>query len=366
MNKINSKIQDQINKLIELQDYESRNDFDTREGKICANIKVYDWLDEGDVIAYIDKEYPGADKTQILDEFNDDRLNSIHSHTCEMEVSNLKEKYEGNADVSNFYALFKTYHQSNNTEGRSKEFYIELYPKNKYYIETYWDKAKEFKTIEEFKKHILKQDAWGYNEFFTRDKIDKFECWQYGRSGGWFSICSEDEVDFSRIIGDNFGYWLEDMAAIDSDKEFNLRLSEVGEDKKDLLKRIKEAIKNAEEKIEAIKQIVVDIEYSKKYFKESLLVELHHEIDEFIAENSVELKSNCTIEVADDRVKTSLGVSVNLKEFTENLAYFAPQFKAMKEGEEIKINKKVGNYIVERAKKIEGGDVIIKAGVSQI
>jgi len=71
MNTINNTIKEKINRLIELQDYEARKEFDTREGKICANIKVYDWIDEGDVIAYIDKEYPRADRGAILEEFNE-------------------------------------------------------------------------------------------------------------------------------------------------------------------------------------------------------------------------------------------------------------------------------------------------------
>jgi len=202
---------------------------------------------------------------------------------------------------------------------------------------------------------------WGYKEFVLRSKIDKFECWQYGRSGGWFSVCNESEVDFSDIIYYNYGYWLEDLVNIDNDKEFNAAITEEGEDKKSLLKRIKDTIKNAEDKIDAIKEIVANIEEGKKYFKESLLSELHYEIDTFIEETNTELKSNCTIEVTNDKVKTSLGVSVKLEDFMENLVLYVPQFKAMVEGEEIKINKQVGNYQVERAKKIEG-DIIIKAG----
>jgi len=361
MNTINNTIQEKINRLIELQDYKAIDDFDTREGKICANIKVYDWLDEDDVIAYIDKEYPRADRGAILEEFNEYRLNSIHSHTCENEVSYLKEKYEGNVDISDYGKIFQVYHQSHNVEGRGKEFYIELYPKKKYYIETYWDKVKEFKTLEEFKKHLIEIDSWGYNEYIHRGKIDKFECWQYGRSGGWFSICSEDEVNFSDIIYYNYGYWLTDLVNIDNDKEFNAAITEEGEDKKSLLKRINETIKNAEDKIDAIKEIVANIEEGKKYFKDSLLSELHYEIDTFIEETNTELKSNCTIEVTNDKVKTSLGVSVKLEEFRDNLVLYVPQFKAMVEGEEIKIHKQVGNYQIERAKKIEG-DIIIKAG----
>lgn len=361
MNTINNTIKEKINRLIELQDYEARKEFDTRGGKICANIKVYDWIDEGDVIAYIDKEYPRADRGAILEEFNENRLNSIHSHTCENEVRYLKDKYEGDVDILNFEAIFRVWGKANNTEGRAKDFYLDLHTKDKYYIETYWEQAINFSNFEEFKKHIIKGDEWGYKEFVLRSKIDKFECWQYGRSGGWFSVCNESEVDFSDIIYYNYGYWLEDLVNIDNDKEFNAAITEEGEDKKSLLKRIKDTIKNAEDKIDAIKEIVANIEEGKKYFKESLLSELHYEIDTFIEETNTELKSNCTIEVTNDKVKTSLGVSVKLEEFIENLVLYVPQFKAMVEGEEIKINKQVGNYQVERAKKIEG-DIIIKAG----
>lgn len=362
MNKINTQIKEAVSRLIELQDYEARSEFDTREGSICANIKVYEWLGEDDVIAYIDKKYPGADREAILEEFNENRLDSIHNHTCENKVNYLKEKYEDNVDISNFEAIFRVWGKANNTEGRTKEFYLDLQTKDKYYIETYWDKALKFSSFKEFKKHIINGDKWGYNEFVLRAKIDKLECWQYGRSGGWLSVCRESEVDFSDIISYDYGYWLEELASIDNDKEFNASIIEEGEDKKSLLKRIKNTIKNAEDKIDAIKEIVANIEDGRKYFKESLLRELQYEIDEFVSEAGAIFTSNCTIEEVDNKIKTSKGVSVDAKEFRENLALYVPQFKTMAEGEEIKINKQVGDYQVERAKKIEGGDVIIKAG----
>lgn len=360
MNKINETLKNLVGELIELQEYEAKNDFDTREGKICADIKVYDWFDEDDVINYIDKEHSNFDKEDILQEFNEDRLNSIHNHTCENELSFLKEKYEDNCDVSDFNKIFRVWHRANNTENRDINFYLELYPKDKYYTQQYWSKAKEFKTFKAWEKFIIKNNLKDYTEWLKRSKIDKFECYQYGRSGGWLSICDTNEIDYSDVIYNNFGYWLGDLTSIDNDKEFNLRLKEEGENKKDLIANIRLVLKDAKEKIEAITQIIEDIEEEKKHFKSSLIEQLHSEINEYIFENPAQ--TNCTIKIDNDVIKTSLGVIVSKEEFQINLKDLLPQFKAMvAEGETIQIKRKVGNYFVERATKI-ADDIIIKAG----
>ena len=100
-----------------------------------------------------------------------------------------------------------------------------------------------------------------------------------------------------------------------------------------------------------------------QHFKDCLLNELENEIYIFISEELEDtiLNSNCTIEVQDNLIKTSKGVSVQLEEFKTNLAQLKPKFQAMKEGEVLKIGVKVGKYFVERATKTKE-DIIVKAG----
>ena len=194
-----------------------------------------------------------------------------------------------------------------------------------------------------------------------RSKIDKIECWQYVRSGGWFSICNTDELDFSDIIYYNFGYWLEDLAKIDNNKDFNFRIKEEGENKKDLLFNINKVIRDAEKKIEAVQYIVNQIENSTKYFKDCLVNELEREIDIFIEDYLLPIKANCTIQIQDNLIKTSKGVTVDEQEFITRLNELKPKFKTMENGSTFEIKLKVGKYFVERATKTED-DVIIKAG----
>lgn len=361
MNKINKQLQNAVNRLIELQDYNVKNDFNTREGKICANIKVYEYVGEYDIKKYIDDNQLQAYETQILDEFDEDRLNSIHEHVCEYETNYLKEKYEQNVDVLNFDKVFQIWHRVHNTENRNKDFYLNLYPQDKFYINEYWSEAKEFTSYKKWCNYVIKKSKSEYTDFSMRSKIDKIECWQYGRSGGWFSICDTDELDFSDIIYYNFGYWLEDLAKIDNNKDFNFRIKEEGENKKDLLFNINKVIRDAEKKIEAVQYIVNQIENSTKYFKDCLVNELEREIDIFIEDYLLPIKANCTIQIQDNLIKTSKGVTVDEQEFITRLNELKPKFKTMENGSTFEIKLKVGKYFVERATKTED-DVIIKAG----
>lgn len=363
ISKINEKIYSLFSTLEDLQ--ENNTDFETREGKIVANIKVYEWIDEDDVLKEVERLNLNEDaRQQVIEEFNENRLNSIHSHTCEDQVSYLKEKYETNCDISDFDKIFRVYNCANNTEGKNIEYYLEN-TKNEYYLKYYWEKAKKHKTLTSFKNSIIKANKEEYKEYVLRSKINKFECWQYGRSGGYFSICDKDEANF-KCFGNDFPYWImeELRKAYNSDdnKLFNETLNEADINKSTIVMELQNIIKGHEEKIEAIETIINKIEADKKYFRENLLSQLSHEISEFIEELNLAPLSNCTVTIEDNLIKTSKGVTVSLMEFKQNLNELMPKFNAMKTiNEVLKIGKKVGNYFVERAIKVEN-DIIIKAG----
>ena len=154
ISKINEKIYSLFSTLEDLQ--ENNTDFETREGKIVANIKVYEWIDEDDVLKEVERLNLNEDaRQQVIEEFNENRLYSIHSHTCEDQVSYLKEKYETNCDISDFDKIFRVYNCANNTEGKNIEYYLEN-TKNEYYLKYYWEKAKKHKTLTSFKNSIIK------------------------------------------------------------------------------------------------------------------------------------------------------------------------------------------------------------------
>jgi hypothetical protein len=366
ISKINEKIFNLVSEIAELQD--QQHDFDTREGKICANIKVYDWIDSDDVLTVCDLlNVSKKQRKHIIKEFNDDRLNNIYNHVCENEVRHLKDMYEGNCDISNFEAIFSTWRRSNNTDNITKEFYMENYKKDSYYINEYWDQCKAFKTSEEWKTFILKGREIEFKEYQKRNLIDKFECWQYGRSGGWFSICDEDEA-VCTILDDNYDGWIfqsmEEAYNANDNTKFNEVINEylnTGEIKKDFLNNLKMYLSDYNEKINAITQIIEDIEGSKTGFKNCVIEELNYEVNEYLSNEFSTSKTNVTIKIEDEKIKTSLGVTIDETEFKNAFKLLLPKFKVMQKKEVLDIKTKVGNYFVEYAKKTKN-DIIIKAG----
>lgn len=360
LSKINAEIKSILNSINEYSELDLNNEFDTRDGYIVANIKVYDWLKDDDVLKVIENNQLENYKTEILEEFDDNRLSNIYNHVCETEVSYLKEKYEQNIDISNFKKIFSVYNfakRFDTLEDVAKENKID------YYLENYFKIAKRFKTFKNFCNFIKRKNVNEYNEFLKRDSIN-FDCWQFGRSGGWFSICKVSELE-NDYLGDYIGCYAWELLNEDNNKDFNEKLNNYclnyKESKIQFLSRAKANLKEIEAKFNNVKQIIIDIEESKKYFKDSLIHELEHEINEFIAEELKIQKPNVSIIIENDKVKTSLGVSVPTNEFKANLIEVLQELKANKDVENLPIKRNVGNYFVEYAQKIEN-DYLIKAG----
>jgi hypothetical protein len=367
ISKINEKIYSLVSDIYFLDD--ATHDFNTREGKICANIRVSGWIDEDDVLKICeDKNLSKKQTKKVLKEFNEDRLNNVYNHVCEDGVRNLKEQYEGNCDLSDYNKIFKVWQYSNNKENNNKEYFLEseYYKNQKYYINQYFDAAKKFKTQKSWNAHIIKNNEIEFKEFSKRAQIDKFEVWQYGRSGGWLSICDEDEAQ-SNILEDNYSYYiydeLKDCYNDDNNQAFNNVLNDYlsRETKNDFIKNLETLLNQQNEKTEAIEQIIEDIEGQTKYFKENLLNELDYEIGEFVSTEFSVNKTNVKISIVEDKVKTSLGVTVDKEEFINAFTLALPKINKLERKEKLSIKKQVGNYFVEYAKKTKN-DIIIKAG----
>jgi hypothetical protein len=357
ISKINEQIYQLVKKADELINYQDNHDFNTRENMIVANIKVYSWIDDDDVKAICEKLNLSKKRTKkVLKEFDENRLISIHNHVCEMEVNYLKEQYEDEVDLTNYSKVFNTWHR---TQSITKERCLEVFPKDTFYTNKYWNLCLKFKTFKAFEKYIIKTDGECYQQWLKRSKIDKFDCWQYGRSGGWFSICNVDELSFELYdLSSNFIYNILDAYKNDDNDSFNEAINYEDLSKRDLIKTLKDFIKTCEDKIDAIQSIIDDIEASTKYFKDVLVGELARDIEEFLSEYN---DSNVTIRIENDKVKTSLGVSVPLEDFKFAFNLFSAEFETLKKKEKIDINKKVGNYFVQFATR-KKDDVLIKAG----
>lgn len=361
LSKINEEIKSVLSSINEFSETEVNQRFDTREKHIVASIKVYEWLDEDHVKQVIKNNNLQAYEADILEEFNENRLNNIHAHVCECEVSYLKEKYENNVDIADFKSIFSVYNYSKRFE--TLEDAKKENPKNKYYLEKYFNTAKRFKTFKNFQNFIKKKNESEYLEFCKRENIN-FDCWQFGRSGGWFSICKVSELE-SDFLGDYVGCYAWQLLNEDNNKDFNEKLNEHcfehKETKAQFLSRIKNVLKEIQSKFDSVEQIIQDVQDGTKSFSNSLLNQLEHEINEFVNEDLTSQKTNASIVLDGEIIKTSLGVSVQADEFKTNLIEVLKELNQNKEIERLPINRKVENYFVEYAQKIEN-DYLIKAG----
>jgi len=361
MNKTNEKILALIRRGDEIADYEARGDFNIREGKICANIRVSGWIDADDVFEIEKKNNWGHLSAEIEEEFGEDRLGGIYDHACEEGVRNLKEKYEDNCDLDKFDKVLAMWYSSHNDYGKTKEDYLESV-NNSYYVNMYWDDSLKCESYDKWAKQVKAMD--GYAEWEKRSRIDNFECWQYGRSGGWLSLCDKNELETGyNPIEDNYGWHLIcNLKDAKTDKEFNAAFVEHGVTKKEFIGTSKMLIADFDNKVAALTEIVEDIEKQCKNFKDDVLYRLEEEMREFVS-SCGPMEQNATVSIDGELVKTSLGASVPKEEFMDAWVQLQPILAKLTET--TKIGKRVGNYVVERAERV-GDDVIIKAGCHKI
>lgn len=336
MSKINDQIISLSRAIDEINDYEASNDFDIRERHIVANIRVRDWLDEDDVLNYVkDRNLTQAEIEDLLSEFNDSRLDSITSHTGEWEIRYAKEMLEDRVHINNLDERAFDY----------ARFLRGEKPKNDYYVKQFelFSKRKN-NSYKQYKAFIQRTNKFDYEE---ANRLDSFtpEVWQYGRSGGWLSVCKADELENSYLEWEGI-------------TEENIDEILEGCDKRAVLKEMKESIAGWEFTFASIKHYVDLFEDNAKHFIECVRENMKSEIDEYLDGN---LKTNCTIKIIKEFVRTSLGVTVPLKEFMDSYSELMNELNNHKPGEKFEFNRKVGNYTVENV-TIDEDDVIIKAG----
>lgn len=377
MYKSNEKLISLCERAQEIMDYDLNDDFNTRGSSwgnnehIVANIKVYDWLDETDVLKLIPEGTSDKRKKKILKEFNEERLNNIYSHVCEWEVECLKEQYEKNVDIDDPYYNLNLYRLFYGSDFKSwpiklnKEKRKDGTERTWYNLYSY--KYKEFEafskrknnTPEDFWKQYKKQHKWEIEEWNRRAAIN-FDCWQFGRSGGWFSVCKANTLDFSDPDYFITNITEEILNTKDiTDYQINQIIWQEDFTKKELVLALQEFVTDAEKKIETVKYYVNKIEEAKKHFKETLLDRLNEEIQEFISTQKP-TEANTTFKVEDKKAKSSLGVTVPLEEFKQA---YKGLLKVLKENNSKKVpyKVKVGSYTTEKAIRTKK-DILVKAG----
>lgn len=77
ISKINENVFKAFAELNEFAETDHISDFNTREKSICANIKVYDWLDKDNVVNLIEKNNWQRHSEQILEEFKTNLLSLL-------------------------------------------------------------------------------------------------------------------------------------------------------------------------------------------------------------------------------------------------------------------------------------------------
>lgn len=279
LSKINLSIQELIKTCLELDSIES---FNTRDKYIVAKIKFYNWLNEEDVETICEKLLLDVNTIlQIKDKFNEKFLYDFYIHQSSSELEYLKEVYEDNIDIENYGKILSLWNKCQCfTDTNSC---IEKYPDYKYYINYYWKKVKRYKSNKSWKKYVKKLED--YQEWLNRSYIDQFEVWQYGRCGGWLSICKESELEFTYLY-DNYYYYDFNLLLEETDNDkFNSIFNKLEEDKYKFLSDLKSEYSYHLKKIQAIKSIIDNIESMVKNYKTTLLDLLEDEIQIFLNPN---------------------------------------------------------------------------------
>lgn len=279
LSKINSSIKELIKTCLDLDSIES---FNTRDKYIVAKIKFYNWLNEEDVETICEKLLLDVNTIlEIKDKFNEKFLYDFYINQSSFEIEYLKEVYEDNVDIENYGKILSLWNKCQCfTDTNSC---IEKYPDYKYYINYYWKKVKRYKSNKSWKKYVHKLES--YQEWLNRRYIDKFEVWQFGRCGGWLSICKESELEFTYLDDSYYHYYIDLLLEETDNDKFNSIFNKLEEDKYKFLSNLKSEYNYHLEKIQAIKSIIDNIESMVKNYKTTLLDLLENEIQIFLNPN---------------------------------------------------------------------------------
>jgi len=364
LSKINLEILGLVKEITDIELYSADKDFSTRgsDNYIVSNIKVSDWLEDTDVVNELNKLELHDHKDIILEEFTDERLRGIEEHTREWEIDYQKEKLEDLVHLENYFERARAY----NLVKFLKITDTQLLPKElKFYAEHYSNEFNEFhkrkhNSYKDYLKYLKNKDKRGFEELSNLLNIER-EVWQFGRSGGWLSICKASELEDSE-----FDYDLTMLNDETTNLEFNNTLNYeldahyTYKAKRSLINELKEFIKDWQDKKESIEYINDLIQEDLGYYKDALIDRLNTEIQEFVEDLDISV-SNVKVSISGDKVKTTLGISVDKDEFEIKFNNIAPHLIGLEVGEMYKINKRVGNYLVEFAIAVKD-DVLIKAG----
>ena len=279
-----------------------------REGNIVGNGRVPYWLDSCDVDRICKRlELTPRQTIAIAEEFDEDRLNGIYDHCCEME-SNWYVDWRGGCAYTDHYKVATTYRswlRFNSAECESCEVYYNEHRKRNGTVSytvvgsmDYYHK----KFIEYREQGHTFQSLW--NEF---QKEHKEEIKMLGHLqllgldtkhilGGKYPVIAKtsvidladsDEVnDFIGTVDDR----------LDTNKEFFKNIKEnvwsyyhTFDSVKDIIEFVDSKTQEMREMREAVEFVVEYIDDVRKGFKSTLTEQLEHEISEFICnEHSVE------------------------------------------------------------------------------
>jgi hypothetical protein len=350
ISKANEKFYSLLQKAVEIND-DPLQDYDTREGYICANIKVYEWLNSSDVEEHVKTLNLTPDEIELInEEFDEERLNSIYYHTCEMEVEYIKD-FIGGCAHTNFNKAKRAFNYAKN----ETSWPIEL----KFYFTQYAKQFEQYNTIADFIKYLESEHAQEYAEFYHLQNLDEKNVWQFGRSGGWLSVAKKEELENFCQDAANLYWYLEKAYNADDNTEFNRILMEhayrpinVADAREELTKNIQSDIESFEEKKAAIDWIINYIEEGKKYFKDTLTDRLTYEIDDFVNQYfDIEIQIqkylsgkrdaiNFIKEIEGEKIVTNFGAKVLIKDAVKFI-------QAIKNKVNV-IGQKIGPYTINK------------------
>jgi len=342
-----------------------------RDGYLVGNGRVYQWINEDDVMKMCTElALTGRQTIAVRGEFDNDRLNSIWGHCCEMESDAYADwmggcAYDDYRERARLYGRYLRLQEESCTvcelesEGRTH------LGKVSYYSRMAWN----FKKFEEFRiKGMSQQDVMKYYEKHHSEEIKQLGYLKtLGLSGkdaygGKYptiteegTACIHEDDDILTLVER-----IESAANELTNKKFydellgrNDRWQE-WDSVKEVLNLINDCKERMNEMRDAVEFVHEYINGVTKNFKEILLDRLEQEIREFVAnEYSIDervqqglAKINTFVAVDSDEVVTDLHAHAPTSRVKEVIELF-------KQGHNVE-GYKIGSYTINRIFEIDG------------
>ena len=330
LNKINTEILNACKELYEFVNTDHVEEFDTRGKYLVSNIKYRGFLTGEDVLK-LAPNLPNDAELELLEEFDDTRLNGIMDHCAQDAIESFKDEYGGKDQLQ------ERGHKS-----------------------PYGRFANAVYTINGDADDVSTQGNGGWLSYAPKSVIE----FSYNENDE--TICADAIVENPTESNKRFDELIEDhlTRVYYQYKGEERKRIEVGtyKAKKNLVAYLKGAKEDLEAKVEACRTIDKYIRQRADEFISDCIEQLKEEIGDFLTSSK---EVNATIWIDGDRVVTSMGASVPKASAVKVLSMLEFKGNSIKFQDGDDRGFKVGAFRVDSAWRA-GDDWIVKVGCHRL